>query len=167
MNNSENKIFTCIVCDHQVQEGDEFCPNCGTLFEDNVFCENHPKQEAQGVCIICCLPFCQQCGERVNDLFLCATHSNYEIYQGMARVFGNSDVTLTEYARQCLEQAGLHPFLYSRKASPISVGGPDYRLFQASGEFDGHIINEIKVMVPCPEVPEAEKLLRDLEILTK
>lgn len=31
------------------------------------------------------------------------------------------------------------PFLYSRKASPISLGAPSYTLFRASGEYDGHI----------------------------
>jgi hypothetical protein len=61
----------------------------------------------------------------------------------------------------------LHPFLYSRKASAISIGGPDHTTFRASGEYDGHIINEVKVLVPCQEVLEAEKLLRDLEFKEK
>jgi hypothetical protein len=81
----------------------------------------------------------------------------------MARVYGVSDEAAASYVSDCLFKKGLHPFLYSRKASPISIGGSDYTLFRASGEYDGHIINEIKVMVPCSEVLEAEKVLHAIE----
>lgn len=43
------------------------------------------------------------------------------------------------------------------------AGSGDHTLFRASGEYDGHIVNEIKVMVPCQEVIQAEDILRDLE----
>ena len=36
-----------------------------------------------------------------------------------------------------------------------------------SDEYDGHIINEVEVLVPCQEVLRAEKLLRDLEFKEK
>jgi len=89
----------------------------------------------------------------------------YEIYEGMARVFGSSVAVQVNFAKSCLESDGLHPFVFSRKASPLSIGGPDYTLFQASGEYDGHIINEFKLMVPCQEVPRAEEQLRVLEFI--
>ena len=53
----------------------------------------------------------------------------------------------------------------SRKTSPLSMGSPDYTLFRASGEYDGHIINEFKLMVPLQEVLPAEEKLRELEFL--
>ena len=81
----------------------------------------------------------------------------------MARIYGVSDEVAVQYVRRCLEQEGLRPFLYSRKASPISGGGPDYTFFRASGEYDGHIINEVKIMVPCHEVFRAERMLKTLE----
>jgi hypothetical protein len=46
----------------------------------------------------------------------------------------------------------------------MHLGGTDYSLFRASGDFDGHIINEIKLMVPCSEVLEAEKLISEINI---
>ncbi len=70
-----------------------------------------------------------------------------------------------QYAETCLKQEGLHPTLYSRKASPISLGAPEYTLFRASGEYDGHIINELKLMVPYQEVEEAERVLVETGIL--
>jgi hypothetical protein len=99
----------------------------------------------------------------VQNRFLCSRHDTLEIYEGMARVYGTSDALHAAYLRSCLETAGLHPLLFSRKASPISLGGPDYTLFRAAGDYDGHIINEYKVMVPCREFPAAAAVLAELE----
>lgn len=103
----------------------------------------------------------------MNKVFLCGQHEQCEIYEGMARVLGVSDEVMAQYAQRCLEQADLYAIIYSRKVGPISVGGPDYTLFNASGEFDGHIINEVKVMVPCQEVLEAERILKKLDLKKK
>ncbi len=160
----ENQI-KCSYCDQPVAESDDFCPKCGRLFADDVFCENHPEIEADGVCVICATPFCHHCGSVVNGKFLCEQHAGYEIYQNLARVYGVSDDSQAQYVKNCLEEAGLHPFIFSRKAGPWHMGSGDYTLFRASGEYDGHIINEVKVMVPLQEVIEAEKTLKDLEII--
>jgi hypothetical protein len=99
----------------------------------------------------------------VNNIFLCNEHSNYEIYEGMARVYGSSDEQQVNFYKSILEDNELHPFIYVRKASPLSVGGVAYTLFRSSGEFDGHIINEIKLMMPCSEVLKAEKIIDEIE----
>jgi len=155
----------CTQCSNGISMSDEFCPHCGHLLLKETRCRTHPDAPAAGVCIICAEPFCRSCSERVGKLFLCNDHCRYEIYQGMARVYGSSDAVQVDYAKSCLVEAGFHPFVYSRKASPMSLGGPDYMLFNASGEYDGHIVNEFKLMVPCQEVPAAEDTLRHLEIL--
>jgi hypothetical protein len=162
MTDANGSALTCGQCENEVEKSDEFCPNCGSLFAMNIYCNNHTSIKAEGVCIICCTPFCSECGKWKNHIFLCSIHINYEIYQGMARVFGVSDEAQAQYIASCLEQVGLHPFVFSRKTSPISLGGPEYTLFSASGEFDGHIINEIKVMVPVQEVQQAEEVVRNL-----
>ena len=157
--------YRCPRCKAEVQADDDFCPRCGGLFTENLVCEAHADRSAAGVCIICVRPCCEKCGSKSAGRFLCATHSMYEIYEGMVRVFGSSDAVQVDYAKSCLESDGLHPFVFSRKASPLSIGGPDYTLFNASGEYDGHIINEFKLMVPCQEVPRAEEKLRELEFI--
>jgi hypothetical protein len=164
MADSSDNTLTCSDCHQKVNADDQFCPHCGSLFEKNLRCIHHPHEEAAGACIICRLPYGSKCGGRVGKIFLCRKHEAYEIYEGMARVFGVSDDVTAQYACKCLEQEGLHPILYSRKASPLSLGGADYTLFRASGEYDGHIINEIKVMVPCQEVVEAERVLKKLDL---
>ncbi len=159
----EKKIY-CDNCELEIEESSDFCPRCGVLFNEGVKCTNHPSTEADYVCVICNDPFCKKCGTIVSGVFLCAQHDNYEIYEGMARVFGSSDVAQVNYVKGCLEQESLHPFVYSRKASPMHLGGSDYSLFRASGEFDGHIINEVKLMVPCGEVLEAVKIIKDIDL---
>ncbi|MBI3578809.1 MAG: DUF2007 domain-containing protein [Ignavibacteriales bacterium] len=165
MKNSQQETFTCGKCGADIEKTFDFCPACGGVFVEHVVCVHHPHEEAEGVCVICSQPLCKICGIWVNGIFLCEAHQEYEVYEGMAKVFGLSDEVQASYAANLLKQAGLHPFLYQRKASPISLGGPDYTLFKASGEYNGHIINEIKIMVPCQEVNQAEKILTDLEIL--
>ena len=81
----------------------------------------------------------------------------------MARVFGSSDEQQVNNYKSALEQNHLHPFIFQRKASPISLGGGDYTLFRASGDPNGHIINEIKLMVPCSEVLVAEKIIDEID----
>jgi hypothetical protein len=166
MAGKRKESLACPQCNSKVRKRADFCPHCGHAFVAGLKCINHKGTSAAGVCIICSAPFCKECGSRVNKLFLCSEHAGYEIYEGMARVLGMSDELAAKYALQCLEQVGLHPLLYSRKASPISLGAGDYTLFEASGEYDGHIINEVKVMVPCPEVLKAERVLKDLKLAT-
>ena len=96
--------------------------------------------------------------------FLCDEHDGFEIYEGMARVFGSSDEVQIQYVKKYLEENNLHPFLYSRKALPMHLGGTDYSLFRASGDFNGHIINEIKLMVPWGEVLAALEKIEDLNL---
>jgi hypothetical protein len=156
--------LVCDYCQNPVKASDEFCPNCGSLFEENFFCANHSERSAKGVCIICGAAYCSACGGRMNDRFLCERHWAYEIYEGMARVFGVSDFAMAQYASNCLSQAGLHPFVYSRRVVTIGGGASEWTLFVATGDYDGHIINEFKVMVPCHEVMKAESVLAELEI---
>jgi hypothetical protein len=160
----EQDIYNCTVCKNQVDEQDEFCPECGTLFENGIKCFLHSDIEAEGVCIICCLPFCNKCGAKINKRFLCNSHSDYEIYQGMARVYGDLDDTNVQYVKSCLEQAGLHPFIFC-KIQPKGGSRLVYTLFEAHGDSGGHIVNEIKVMVPCQEVESAENTLRKLKLI--
>ena len=155
----------CNLCGNSIKGSDDFCAHCGALFGERVRCGRHSKEQALGACVICCKPQCSTCGGWLNGIFLCGEHCTYEIVEGMARVFGGSDSAQIEHAKSCLEQDGLHPFIFSRKASPISLGGPDYSLFRASGEFDGHIINEYKLMVPSQEVIKAERVLKKLKLI--
>ena len=156
-----NNLLTCEVCNNHVKEDDDFCTNCGSLFIDDIFCKNHNNISADGVCIICNYPFCKKCGVKINNHFLCVEHSDYEIFEGMARVYGTIDDTTVQYVKTCLEQDGLHPVLLSNH-SPFGGAGFSYSLFKVTGYSLG---NEIKVMVPCQEVLKAEEVLKSINTI--
>ena len=90
----------------------------------------------------------------MRGLYLCRKHESYEIVEGMVRILGVIDEAQSQVADTRLKQADLHPVVFAHKASPISLGGTDDMIF-----------NEIKIMVPCQEVAQAEKVLREFGIL--
>lgn len=152
----------CSFCAAAVDPESDFCPRCGSLFLDRVDCEQHPSTRAIGACVICASPVCASCGRLSGMAYLCNRHVSYEIYQGLARIHGSIDPVHVEYLRGCLEQEGFHPFVYSRKASPIHIGGPEYTGFMSSGDSPRVIVNEFKLLVPCAEAIEAEALVKEL-----
>jgi hypothetical protein len=164
MREPEDGDFVCSECNNDIRADDDFCPHCGAMLIDGVMCDLHRSAPAAGVCIICALPFCHECGLTVFGRFLCNRHRGEEIYEGMVRVYGVLDDVAAQYVKACLEQAGLHPLLYCR-GQPR--GGPRfvYTLYASAGDYDGHVVNEIKVMVPCQEATAAAGILADLKIV--
>ena len=157
----ENKN-SCENCNQEIKDDSDYCPRCGAIFINDVFCIAHTDVEATGVCVICTEPYCNICGNIHKKVFLCKSHLKYEIYESMAKVFGTSDEVEIQHLKSILEESGLHPFIYSRKSSPMHLGGTDYSLFRASGDFNGHLINEIKLMLPFSEVMDAEKMILEI-----
>lgn len=162
MSKSEQNTFECSDCGNDITTEDEFCPECGALFEESVNCTVHADIDAAGVCIICCHAFCEKCGARENNRFLCNEHYHYEIYQGMARIYGSLDDTEIQYMKSCIEQEGFHPVIFSR-TQPMGGSRLLNNLYEANGDSKGHIVNEIKLMVPCQEVIAAVEILGKLK----
>lgn len=158
----QNEELICLNCESTVKDTDKICTHCGSVLTDNEKCYLHKEIEAFGICLVCMKLCCKKCGLFVNNAFLCNEHSDYEVIEGMGRIYGSSDELELAFYKDTLEKEGLHPFIYSRKASPISMGGVNYSLFRASGEYDGHLINELKLMVPLGEIINAEKILEQL-----
>jgi hypothetical protein len=82
----------------------------------------------------------------------------------MAKVFGTSDEIQIHYVKSCLEENSFHPFIYSKKSTPMQLGGNDQSLINISGSGEEKIINEIKLLVPCSEILEAKKLISEINI---
>ena len=146
-----------IVCDHcnnAVKDDDDFCPECGSIFIDDVYCDNHKDIIAKGVCIICSVPYCKKCGTMINNHFLCNPHSNYEIFEGTTKIYGTVDETDVLYVKNCLEQNRLHPVLLYRH-SLYGGSGFSYPVFKGTK-------SDIKVMVPFQEVSQAEEILKTI-----
>lgn len=164
MEETKSDYLYCEECNNHVQEEDDFCTECGALFTDNLFCTRHTDILADGVCILCALPFCKRCGATLNNHFLCNEHNNYEIFEGMVRVYGTLNDVSAQRAKNCLEQAELHPVIFCRH-QPMGGARIVYTLFEAQGDYYGNLVNEIKVMVPCQEVFQSEEILKSLKLL--
>jgi hypothetical protein len=159
----QEETLVCEQCDQSIRDTDAFCPHCGGLFVGGVKCKIHPSHNASGVCILCSLPWCSNCGETANGRFLCKKHSAYEIIEDMVRICGVNNSAMAEYFRACLEEGGFHPFIYSgntyhrasMEGTPLAVGGNTRAPLSGRGEF--------KIMVPIPEVEQAEAFLEELD----
>jgi hypothetical protein len=112
--------------------------------------------KAEGVCVICSQPFCEKCGMDVHKTFLCNKHSELEITEGMVRVFGSTDNVRAQFAMTRLQQAGYHPFYYSRKFNPVA----DKVAIVGVRNFGNHPIAEQKVYVPFSEFIKAARELK-------
>lgn len=153
----------CNSCDSELETESDYCYKCGEIFVDKISCSRHSELAAKGVCTICGEPFCKKCGHTVNNIFLCNEHDSYEIYEGMARVYGTSDEQELHYLKSCLEAEGLHPFAYSRKATNLHYGGINSSFFKSPNDTNNIIVNEIKLLVPCGEVLEAERIIGEIK----
>lgn len=134
------------------------------LFEVENFCARHHSVRANGVCIICAEPYCGKCGSWVHDRFLCREHEGYEIYEGMARVYGTLDDTMAQYVHARLAETGLHPFIFSRMQPLHGSCMLSNALLMPQGDYGGHLVYEIKILAPCQEVLKAERLLHDWDM---
>jgi hypothetical protein len=158
----DEEKLTCSKCKIEVNDQDTCCTNCGAIFKDGVACSVHNSIEADGFCVMCFKPFCKECGMLVNKIFFCDYHSQYEMYEGMARVYGCTENLHVQHITSCLEQAGLHPFFYSRRFNP----GADISTNILYRVFGDHPIVELKVLVPFTEVLKAEEVLKELASLS-
>jgi hypothetical protein len=154
----------CMRCESPAEETDTYCRNCGGVFADNLPCSIHGSRAASGVCVICALACCDECGGDRNGTFLCDKHWEYEVQEGYARVFGSIDNVQAQHVTSCLKQAGFHPFFYSRGFNPgPGMVGPV--VLGAIRNYGNHPIAEMKVLVPYAEVLEADRVLRELGFL--
>ncbi len=160
----ENK-YLCDTCKLEIETDSDYCPRCGTIFIENIKCENHPDIEAEGVCIICTKPCCKNCGYAGKDVFLCNEHDSIEIYQGLAKVYGTVDEIEVHFIKQCLEDKELHPFIFSKKSSALQLGGLDQPIINSViNPGKNSVMNEIKLLVPFAEAVEALKTIVELEL---
>ena len=93
---------------------------------------------------------------------MCDVHWKYEFQEGMVRVLGSMDNVQAQYVTTVLEQAGYHPFLYSRMFNP---GADVVSINRMVRNFGNHPIVELKVPVPFSEVLRAGKTLRKLKLV--
>ena len=152
----------CDYCGNETTNDSEFCIKCGNIFIDDVYCLNHSERYADGVCAICHQAYCKKCGLRVNSIFLCNEHSDYEIYEGMAAVFSSYDIAQIEFLKSCLKKEEFNPYIYNRNSAPLPLGYRDLTIFQVERDPGKVSSSEVRLVVPCSEVLQAIEFLNEI-----
>lgn len=150
---------TCPICDKQISQYDDYCISCGSILSGDIFCQNHTDLEAEGVCLICSKPFCTECGTEVIGKFFCKDHSNYELLENLVTVYKSEDYFKIEELKKILEKVNLHPTIVNKTEYPSFVDLNTYKNINKTDRFISNITEVIKLLVPCQEVQEAEKLI--------
>ena len=101
-------VEACPSCGGDVEVEGEYCPHCGALLtEDEVKCATHPDAKAEGVCIICRTPLCQECIRANTGRALCEEHKKVEISEDWAVAFQSMDYYEANLVKGKLENAGI------------------------------------------------------------
>ena len=102
------EFINCSHCGEEITEDSDFCPHCGTLFEEagEVFCDLHPQDSGAGVCIICRKLSCEECGVQVRGRFFCSAHRKIKVEQDWAEVFRSTEISEAELVKSVLESTG-------------------------------------------------------------
>lgn len=156
MQNKTDDEFVCSNCGNEIEDDYDFCPHCGSILSEGVFCDKHGRIAAVGVCVVCGVPCCAKCGSEVNNTFRCARHVSCEMFEGMVKVYGTHEEAEAEFTKSRLDAAGLHPALFHLRRS-MDRGHVEYEVYTENENFNA---SEIKVMVPCEEVADAESILK-------
>jgi hypothetical protein len=147
---------TCSNCNEEVTVDSDFCPHCGMLFKEteNVFCDEHQKNPAQGVCIICQRLVCQECGVSSAGRIFCEAHRKVEVQEDWAEVFRSTEVADAELIKSLLESTGVK--VLEQNFSPKgSIWEGDSSIWRSN------INKPAKVLVPIPEYLQAMEVVYD------
>lgn len=155
----EEDIFICEICENPVAEENDFCPHCGSIYIE-VKCLNHEEKDADGVCVICAEPLCEDCFGDNDEVILCENHAGYEIYKSVAKVYDTQDEDKMLFYKNVMDENDIHNLVFSVKVSTKTENDA------APGEIAYSVeetVDEYKLMVPLNLVLEAEEILSQTE----
>ncbi|MGD0338383.1 MAG: DUF2007 domain-containing protein [Bacteroidota bacterium] len=145
---------TCENCDGRVRAKDFFCSHCGVILEPGegeIECEEHPKQDAVGVCVVCGKPVCSDCERKKGNTIFCKTTEHMKIHRQWSAVFTTKNEYEAEMIRTNLENAGFPSKVFSQH---------DYLSFAMNNK-----LAIVKVMVQRTQASDARGILRELNLL--
>jgi hypothetical protein len=147
-----SEYIKCSYCSEEITSDSDFCPHCGTLFEEagEVFCDLHPQDSGAGVCIICRKLCCEECGANVRGRYFCSAHRKIKVEQDWAEVFRSTELSEAELVKSVLESIGHKVQVQNfNSVGFIWDGGGDSPISRSN------INKPAKVFVPIPEYLDA------------
>jgi RNA polymerase subunit RPABC4/transcription elongation factor Spt4 len=153
-----SELTKCHYCGNEITDDSDFCPHCGVLFVESgeVFCDEHLKEPAFCVCIICRKVCCKDCGVEVGGRSFCLAHRKVGVQEDWAEVFRSTEVADAELVKSLLESTG-HKVLCQNLNSIGFVwdGGGDSPISRSN------LNKPAKVFVPIPEYLQAMEVVHD------
>jgi hypothetical protein len=155
----------CPRCEQEVAASDSACPACGHIHGESVACARHSDRSADGICVVCGDPACDECnsGDRLH--FACPDHRAVPVIEGWAQIYTTSDSFEADLIKENLRSEGLDAMIFDQKdrsfsidlgdLSPVRVLVPAYEYMDAMTLLAGHMDAQGEVSFACPACGEA------------
>jgi hypothetical protein len=156
----------CTHCEVEFDAGEAACPACGHIHEGSASCARHDFREANGICVICGDPVCEECNAASSGRmhYACPVHREVPVIEGWAQVYTTSDNIEADLIKENLASEGLTAEVLSQKdrsftvelgdLSPVRILVPAYEYDEAQRILDAHKDSRGEVLFACPSCGE-------------
>lgn len=158
-------LHRCARCGSEYAEG-EACPACGAI-RVPAACDDHPDQQAVGLCVVCGRTVCGACGadDRRRRPHLCDEHRGITLIEGWAQVYTTTGEFEAQLVRDNLHAEGIDAQILSQRDNifAVEVGElsivrilvPVWQYAHAQAVIRDHMDAEGEVAFACPSCGEA------------
>jgi hypothetical protein len=156
----------CSHCEVEFDAGEAVCPACGHIHEGSASCARHSFREANGACVICGDPVCdEECNATAGRVhYSCPDHREVPVFEGWAQIYTTSDNIEADLIKENLTSEGLTAEVLSQKdrsfnvdmgdLSPVRILVPAYEYDEAKRLLDAHKDGRGEVLFACPACGE-------------
>ena len=155
----------CPRCEQEIDAEGPACPACGYLHNGTLDCRRHPDRNAEGVCVICGDPVCEECDSTDEMHHACPDHGSIPVIEGWAQIYTTSDDVEADLIKENLQSEGVDAAVLSQKdrsfgvelgdLSPVRVLVPAYDYLEATRVLAQHMDDAGEVVFACPSCGEA------------
>ena len=158
-------IIRCPRCEQDADASDATCAACGQFLSERAACARHPARTAEGVCVVCGDPVCDECDPTDEVHYTCPNHRTVPVIEGWAQIYTTSDAMEAELIKENLQSEGLDAAVLSQKdrsftvdfgeLSPVRILVPAYEYLDAMQVIATHMDRRGEVSFACPTCGEA------------
>jgi uncharacterized C2H2 Zn-finger protein len=158
-------IIRCPRCERDVDGADATCAACGQFLAEQALCARHPTRRAEGVCVVCGDPVCDDCDPTDEVHYTCPNHRTVPVIEGWAQIYTTSDTVEADLIKENLVSEGLDAAVLSQKdhsftvdlgdLSSVRILVPAYEYLDAMQVIATHMDVSGELVFACPTCGEA------------
>jgi hypothetical protein len=155
----------CPRCEREIDASDATCAACGQFVDERAACARHPGRNAEGVCVVCGDPVCEECDPTDDVHYTCPNHRTVPVIEGWAQIYSTSDAVEAGLIRENLVSEGLDAAVLSQKdrsftvdlgdLSAVRILVPAYEYLDAMEVIATHMDVRGELVFACPACGEA------------